>query len=365
MEGTQLKLINLSVDGRPVQVSEGTTIMQAAMHLGIHVPHLCYHPLLKSTGSCRMCVVEVEGARGLLAACTTPATEGMVVSTDTPALRGYRKTVLELLWSNHSADCLTCEGTGTCRLQQYSYEYGIDPNAYPGERRRIPVDGSNPFFIRDYEKCILCGRCVRMCHDVQGAYAIDFVDRGFEAVPGAPFGKGLQDSTCVFCGNCITVCPVGALVAKSRLGKGRPWQVEKVRTICSYCGVGCAVELEVRDGRVIGVLPADGPANHNLLCVKGRFGWEYIHAEDRLTKPLIRREGVPKDIGGPEAFREATWEEALDMVAAKIAGVRDAFGADSVAGLSSAKCTNEENYLFQKILRAGVGTNNIDHCARL
>lgn len=357
--------ITLTIDGRPVEAEEGMTIIEAAGRAGIHIPHLCYHPMLESTGACRLCVVEVERARTLQAACVTPAAQGMVVRTDTDRVIAARRMVLDLLFSNHPNDCLTCQRAGDCRLQDYCYEYGVKAGSYRFDRKQVPIDDSNPFFIRDYEKCILCSRCVRICDEVQGAHVIDFVNRGFDTVIGTPYQSSLVDSTCVFCGNCITVCPTAALVPKFALGKGRAWQLQKVRTVCSFCGVGCAIDLLVRDGRVIGANPADGPANHDLLCVKGRFGHDYIHHPDRLTKPLIRKPDAPKGRVGREAFREATWDEALDLVASKLKEVRDTYGSDAVAGLSSAKCTNEENYLFQKVIRAVIGTNNVDHCARL
>lgn len=356
-------VIKLRVDGRDVAVPAGETILAAVAAAGISVPTLCHHPLLKPGGACRMCLVEVEGARSLLTACSTPASEGMVVRTRTDQVIEARRTVLEFLLSEHPLDCLTCEKTGDCRLQDYAYEYGVTGRDVAGQPRRErspdPAlrDDTNPFFIRDLEKCILCGRCVRMCHEVMGYGAVDFVSRGARTKVTTAFDVPLEESPCVFCGNCLTICPTGALHPKASAGKGRSFQYEKVRTVCTYCGVGCSVDLHVRDGRVVGASAAEGPANRGLLCVKGHFGHDWLHSPDRLTSPLIRC-----DDG---TLRRAGWDEALDLVAARLTEIKGRHGPDAIGGLASAKCTNEENYLFQRMMRAAIGTNNVDHCARL
>ncbi len=351
-----MSLVTLYIDGKAVEVEPGSTIMQAAEKVGIAIPSLCHHPFLKPSGACRMCVVEVEGARALMASCTTPVAQDMRVFTESSRVVEARKTILNLLLANHPEDCLTCESAGECRLQEYAYRYKVKESIYQGRKSNHPLDDSNPFFWRDYNKCILCGRCVRVCDEVVGANAIDYAYRGFDTKVATAYDGPLQESPCVFCGNCVTVCPVGALVPKMCEGQGRTWEVERVRTVCSYCGVGCQIYLHVRDGRVVGVSPADGPANNGFLCVKGRFGHDYLHHPERLRRPLIREYGT---------FREASWDEALGLVASRLLEIKDKHGANALAGLSSAKATNEENYLMQKMVRAAFGTNNVDHCARL
>ncbi len=348
--------VNLWIDGKNVTARQGMTVMEAAEEAGIRIPHLCYHPLLEKTGACRLCVVEIEGARALQSSCTVPVAEGMRVHTMTQRVINARKTVLELLLANHPTECLTCEKAGDCALQDYAYEYNVRSDVYPGKKKEYPLEDNNPFFTRDHNKCIVCGRCIRMCADIQGQYAIDYAYRGFSTRVLTAYDESLVDSPCVFCGNCISVCPVGALTPKWERGKGRKWQYEKVRSVCPYCGVGCQIYLHVKDSKVIGVSAADGPANRGLLCVKGRFGQDFLEHPDRLTKPLIRVDG---------RFVEAEWEEALSLVAEKLSAIRDKYGPDALGFLSSAKVTNEENYLMQKLARAVFGTNNVDHCARL
>lgn len=359
MNSCQPSLVALTVDGREVSVPAGTTVLEAARAAGIEIPHLCHHPWLKPTGACRLCVVEIKGARGLPTACTTPVAPGMVVQTESERVVEARREILDLILANHAAECLTCEKAGDCRLQDYAYRYGVARTSYDGERRQYPPDESNPFFYRYHDRCIMCGRCIRVCDEVMAVNAIDYAYRGFRTKVATAYEVGLEESPCVFCGNCVAVCPTGALQPKLSVGQGRRWEIHKVRTVCPYCGVGCSLDLEVRDGerpRVVGVSGGDGPTNEGLLCVKGRFGWDFLHSPDRLTRPLIR-EG--------DGFREASWDEALDLVARRLGEIREKHGPDSLAGLCSAKCTNEENYLFQKLVRAVWGTNNVDHCARL
>ncbi len=352
-----MKIVSLTIDGRPVEVPQGTTVLEAARQVGIEIPTLCHHVDLSIAGACRMCVVEVEGnKKNLPAACAQPAMEGMVVHTNSPRVREARKVVLELMVANHPLDCLTCEANGNCKLQQYCYEYGVKEATFTGERRRYTVDEGNPFIERDMEKCILCGKCVRVCHEVQGVGAIDYTERGFDTKVTTFMDNGLAESPCVSCGQCIYMCPVGALTAKPSKGKGRDYEVEKVVTTCGYCGVGCQLAFNVKDDHIVGVTNVPDSHNQGYLCVKGRFGYEFVDSPDRLTTPLIKENGE---------FREASWEEALDLVAQKLGEVKAQYGPDALAGLSSARVTNEENYLFQKFFRAVIGTNNVDHCARL
>jgi predicted molibdopterin-dependent oxidoreductase YjgC len=353
------------LNGLRVEARPGQTIMELADSQGVEIPRLCAYPHLKPSGACRLCMVEVKGARTLAAACSTPVAGGMEIQTESATVREARREVLDLLVSNHPLDCFHCEAAGDCRLQDYAYQYGIHEGSHVGARRQCEVDDRNPFFRLDYEKCILCGICVRMCDEVMGYSAIDFQNRGFDTKVGAPFGLSLDETSCVFCGNCVQGCPVGALVPKSLVGQARTWEQRTVRTICPYCGVGCALDLHVKGDRIVNVTGAESPANHSLTCVKGRFGWEFVHHSDRLTKPLIRRSDAPAGAVGREWFREASWDDALDLVAGQLKAIARRHGADAVAGLSSAKASNEENYLFQKFMRAAVGTNNVDHCARL
>jgi len=300
-------------------------------------------------------VVEIEGMRNLPPSCVTAAAQGMVVNTNTEDVKEARKTVLELLVANHPLDCMTCQKMGNCSLAEYAYEYGVSGNVFGGEKSQHPIDDSNQFIVRDMNKCILCGKCVRACEEIQGRSVIDFAYRGFDTTV-SPALLPLGESECVYCGSCVAVCPVGALTEKPMLGKGRPWEVTKVKTTCPFCGTGCNFDLNVKDGKVIGVTSNEtSVVNGRHLCVKGRFGTDYIHGGRRITTPLIKKNGE---------FVEAAWDEALSLVAEKLTAVKEKYGPDSIGALSSARCTNEENYLMQKFMRAVVGTNNVDHCAR-
>jgi predicted molibdopterin-dependent oxidoreductase YjgC len=345
--------VRLHIDDKEIVTSPDKTILEAAQDNAIRIPRLCYEERLKPHGACRICIVEVEGARGFLPACATTVTDGMVVKTNTPVLRRIRKTLVELLLSDHPFDCMTCEISGNCELQDLAYEYEVKETRFPGEAHHYEPLVDNPLIERDYDKCILCGRCIRICREVQGIGVYDFINRGFDSIPSVPFHKSMTETSCEFCGQCVSTCPTGAIIAIPSKGKRRSWDMDRVRTTCPYCGCGCQLDLYVRDGEIVEVSSPvmEGPGEGNL-CVKGRFGYTFVNHPDRLTTPLIKRGGE---------FVEATWEEALGVVADRL---KDAV-PDSVAFLSSARCTNEENYLFQKLSRAVVGTNNIDHCARL
>ncbi len=349
--------IQLTIDGRQVRAEKGQTIMEAARKSGIDIPHLCYREDLAPTTGCRLCVVEVEGARTLVASCAFPAAEKMVVRTNTKRVQDARKLVVELLLSDHPYDCMTCEKSGTCLLEKYAYQFGIRRPRFEGEQHDYAVRASNPFFERDYNKCILCGRCVTVCHEVQYCEAVDYSKRGFHTKVAASFDHSLQETPCVFCGNCVSVCPVGALSPKAGRFEGREWEFKRVPTTCSYCGVGCTLVLNVKENRILKVTSEkDLGVNRGWTCVKGRFGFDYVHSPDRLTEPLIKEGGK---------FRPASWNEALDRAAEGLKAVKAKYGPDAIGVLVSAKCTNEENYLLQKMARAAVGTNNVDHCARL
>jgi len=349
-------MVNLTIDGRSLSVPEGTTVLEAAKQVGIHIPNLCYDPLLSTVGACRMCLVSIEGFRGLTTSCTTPVAENMVVLTETAEIAEARRVILDLLLANHPLDCLTCEKTGNCQLQDYCYRYGVKETSYIGEKRNLPKDTGNHLIERDFDKCILCGKCVRVCAEVQGTNAYDFVGRGFETIVDTAFNLELNLDNCRFCGQCVEMCPTGALTNKQFEGT-RPWQVEKIRTTCPFCGTGCTFDLNVRDGKVVGVTTGnpDGIVNNRSLCVKGRFHTDLIYSSDRITTPLIKKEG---------RFVEASWDEALDLVASKFKEIQERDGGDALAALSSARATNEENFIMQKFMRAVIGTNNVDHCAR-
>ncbi len=360
--------IKLTINGREVIAKKGVTVLEAALGAGIYIPTLCYDPDLKPYGGCRLCVVEIEGMRGLVSSCTTPATEGMVVRTETPKVNQSRRITMELISANYHGDFFTCAQNQGCELLKVARYVGVEQDRVDRLRKGtqvLPVDDSHPAFIRDLNKCILCAKCVRACYEVVCHDAIDIAFRG-NLARIATFGdKPIVESICKSCGECVMRCPTGALVPK--------WEkppAEEVKTICPYCGVGCSLYLGVRDNKIVSVRgDPEGPANKGSLCVKGRWGYDFINHPERLTTPLIRIPGTARGAGHNgkvhEIFREASWDEALELAANKLLELKQARGADSIAALSSAKCTNEDNYVMQKFVRAVIGTNNIDHCARL
>ncbi len=362
-----MKKIKLTIDGQEVVVAEGSTVLEAIRKTGRYVPTLCYDPALLPFGACRLCIVEIKGMRGLPTSCTTPAQEGMVVKTETEEINRMRRTMVELMIANHPYECLLCNKSEECELLKVARYVGVDQRSIERLRRtarKRPPDRSNPAFDFEPDKCILCGKCVRRCDEIVGVGAIDFCQRGFETMI-RPFGnKPLAQSICQSCGECVEHCPTGALVPKHLLVPER-----EIETICPYCGVGCSIHLGVRAGRIVRVRGDErSPVNRGELCVKGRYGLDFVHHKDRLTRPLIRREGVSKDVSGVDVekvFREVSWNEALERMAKSISQTLRQTGPDSIGLLSSAKCTNEENYVFQKFARAVIGTNNVDHCARL
>ncbi len=366
--------VTLTLNGRTVSVPEGSTILEAARQAGIYIPTLCHHPDLSNVGACRLCVVTVEkAARSLQTACTTPVVEGMVVHTESEEARATRRFVLTMLLSDHPNDCMRCEANGNCELQNLVYEYNVEWPEHGGIRHKYPVDDDpNPFILVDRNKCILCGRCIRACAEIQVRHVWSFAYRGFNTRLVAGADQPLLEARCESCGQCVSYCPVGALYDKMSVGKGRATQLKKVRTTCPYCGVGCNFDLNVRDGRIVRVTSApDAPVNGMALCVKGRYGYDFVHHPDRLKKPLVRRyllEGRPKVREGEGAgseWVEVDWDTALDLTARRLHEIRRDHGPESVGFLSSAKCLNEENYLLNKLARQVVGTHNIDHCARL
>ena len=349
--------MKLVIDGRQIAAEPGTTILEVARAAGIDIPTLCQDDRLEPFAACRLCLVEVEGARGLVVACATTASDGMVVRTETEDIVEQRRVLLDLLLSDHRPDCMVCERSGACRLQELAYRYGLEGTSYGGEMRPYPARDDTPFIAYDPGKCILCGRCVGICEQVQQCNVLDIAERGFDSYVSTSFGRSMLETECEMCGNCVSACPTGALQDKLSRHQGRTWDVTTVDTICPYCGCGCAVQLQVNKGTVVGVTAKPGEGlNEGNLCVKGRYGYQFINHPDRLTQPLLRKGGelVP-----------ASWDEALDVIAGRLARVKQEHGADAIVGFASARCTNEENYLFQKFMRAVIGTNNVDHCARL
>jgi len=350
-------MINIYLNGNEMFVAEGQTILQVCQEAGLSIPTFCYDERLKPEGSCRICIVE-DGVSGkLLPSCTTLAAPGLKILTHSPKVMSMRKHLLETMLSNHDITCLQCEKAGKCLLQDYAYEYNAEVEKHKGAKRAPGYVSSNKFFYLNQSKCILCGKCARICTQLQGNSVWSMSERGFETEVNTPFGIDMEDAGCVSCGNCVANCPVGALMPKYTGDKFRTWEVQKTQTTCPYCGVGCQLNLLTKDGKVVGAEPVKGGVNDGLLCVKGRFAYHFINHPERLTEPLIRSENG--------ALVPATWEEALDHIAGKLTEIKTQFGPDAIAGFASARALNEDNYLFMKFMRAAVGTNNADHCARL
>lgn len=351
--------MGITINGKAFDFEQDQTIYEVAKANGIYIPVLCHHEQIKPVGACRVCVVEVEKARSLVASCAMPASDGMVVYTDTERVKTSRRLTIELLLTQGHHNCMTCESNGNCVLQDLAYSYGVEFPRFNEPEESKPIEDANEMIIRDMNKCVLCGLCVRACQELQVNQVLTFSGRGPTAAVGTAFDQPYEDSDCVFCGECVRVCPVGALTEKQGRFKGRGDDLEKIRTTCEYCGVGCQMDLNVRDNKIIKVTtPREDapPPNNGSLCIKGRFGFDFVDHEDRLTRPLIRVDGQ---------LKEASWDEAITYVADRLKKIKEKDGPDAIAGLSSARCTNEENYLFQKFMRAVIGTNNVDHCARL
>lgn len=351
--------IELTIDGKKVRGKMGQTILQVAEENGVHIPTLCYHPRLPISGACRVCVVDVGRSDRLEAACSTPIVKGMNVTTNSERVLKSRRMNVELLFSRYDVDCLTCEVNGKCALQDSAHELGIELDNLPFKPMSLqkPIDDSSPVIIHNPNKCVLCGRCVSACNEVRNHDILNFKHRGSNTIIIAGLDRLLIDSGCVSCGECVQVCPTGALTEKMPRFMGYWWEFKKVTTTCPYCGVGCTIDLYVKDNKIVNVMGnEEGVENNGSLCVKGRFGYDYVNSEERLTTPLTKRNGE---------FEEVSWDEALKIAANKFTELKKKYGKGSLAGLASAKCTNEENYLFQKFVRTCFGSNNVDHCARL
>jgi len=369
------------INGNAFPLELGETILDVARRNHIDIPTLCHLKGAVPTGKCRVCVVEVAGEGELIPACSTAAAHGMSVKTESPEVIRSRREVIGLMLSSGNHNCAIggaderdwssfqrmvqrydgetelCPVWGDCRLQDLAYRYQVSGAERPEDAGQYPMERANPFILRDFSRCVLCGRCVQACNEIQVNNAISF-DHGDSATKIVTDGdRPLRDSNCVFCGECVQVCPVGALVEKDVRYRIRPWETRKVRSTCTYCGVGCQIYLHVKDNRVVKVTGVEGRApNYGSLCVKGRFGYDFIQSKDRLTTPLIRENGT---------LQQATWDEALHRVADGLNRIRDEYGSQSIGVLTSARITNEENYLANRLTRAVLKTNNIDHCARL
>ncbi len=368
------------INGNRLSFSTGETILEVARKNHIDIPTLCFLKGASPKASCGVCMVEIQGQKELVKACSTDATENITVLTESPRVIVARRFVIRKMLGSGNHNCAVrgsdakdwnrfqlkvnqddksrelCPVWGDCRLQDLAYRYQVSGDNFGAPGTGFPLEDVNPFIVRDFSRCILCGRCVSACNEVQVNNAIKFRSDEKKVVTDES-DNPLRNSNCVFCGECVQACPVGALVEKDVRYRVRPWETEKTRTTCTYCGVGCQMYLHVKDNKVVKVSGVEGVApNYGSMCVKGRFGFDFVNSRERLTKPLIKENGK---------FREASWEEAFDRVAEKLTRIKDTHGSDSIGVLTSARITNEENYVVQKFARAVLKTNNVDHCARL
>jgi formate dehydrogenase alpha subunit len=346
-------MARLTIDGKEVTARPDQTIFQVAQENGIYIPTLCYHARLSLIKSCRICLVDVEGADMPMASCATPVVDGMVVHTRSDRVERMRLEALKFLLVNHPLDCPVCDAGGECQLQNRTHEFGIEKNEFPPEKREFPrADYGTPLIRQWFDRCVMCLRCIQSCIDIPGADVLEVAEHGFLS-----YVKAARKENCISCGECLHVCPVGALTENLSPVKGRTWQLDRIQTTCAFCGCGCQLELNTVGKKVVKVTTKnEAGVNQGSLCVKGRFGYDYIHHADRLSKPLVKKSGV---------FVEVSWEEALDLVATQLQEIKRKYGPQSIGGISSSRATNEENFLFQKWMRACIETNHIDNGARL
>lgn len=345
-------VIGLKINGRAVNCAPGTSILDAALQNGIPIPNLCHHPDLKPFGACRLCLVEDEKSGRLMAACVTPAAQDMAVVTESERVSRHRRNIVRLMIAEHPESCILCNKGNRCRLRELAARLNVgEADLYPMPNYK-PIEQANPFITRDLSKCILCGKCIRADHELVVVGAIDYIHRGFRSRPAASHESSLEESNCTFCGTCVSICPTGALMARQVVHVGTPQR--EARSICGFCGVGCAVRFGVTYDRIVEASPAGerDSANRSTLCVRGHFGIDFFHSPDRLSSPLIRKEGQ---------LAAAPWDEALDAVAKGLLEIKRRYGPQSLAFFGSSKCTNEENYLFQKMARTLLETNNVDN----
>lgn len=349
------KMIEFKINDRTIKAKEGTNILRAALDNGIYIPHFCYDKRLKAYGGCRLCIVEIKGARKMSTSCSTPAKNGMEVYTETPKVISARKTLLELLLVHHPLDCGVCDKSGECDLQDLAFKYGAAEGRFHGPRKKEPERLDAPVVERNTNRCILCGKCVKICTEHQGVGAINFIGRGFKTIISPAFEETLD---CEFCGQCIDICPVGALNSKYYRHVSRAWYMEDHDMPCPYCGCGCITTVSTREGKIVRAKGLEGKGqNDGDLCSRGRFGFDYVSSSERLTKPLIR-----KDRSSSE-FREISWDEALAYIAERLSSIASQYGADKVGAIGSQRCTIEDNYMLRKFMREAVGTDSIDSAA--
>jgi len=350
-----LEAITITLNGREVSGQPGMTVLDLARESGVAIPTLCHHPYLDPIGACRICIVEDERSGTLMASCVTPIAPGMVINTESPRVQERRKTIIKLMLASHPDSCLVCDKGNRCQLRKVASDMGVGLVEF----QRIPqlaiIEEVNPFIERDLSKCILCAKCIRACQELVGEGAIDYYGRGFISKPATLDDLPLESSECTFCGTCVSLCPTGAIMEKDRTYTGTTKTT--VRTVCPFCGCGCGISLEVKDNRLIRARPdEDNPLNHGTLCVRGSYGYDFVHSPERLISPMVKRNGD---------FEAVSWEEALGVAAEEFKRIGETCGPNSLAVFGSSKCTNEENYLLQRFARCVLGTNNIDNGSRL
>src|SRR4030042_300396 len=350
-----LEAITITLNGREVRREPGMTVLDLARESGVAIPTLCHYPHLDPIGACRICIVEDERSGALMASCVTPIAPGMVINTESPRVQERRKTIIKLMLASHPDSCLVCDKGNRCQLRKVASDMGVGLVEF----QRIPqlaiIEEVNPFIERDLSKCILCAKCIRACQELVGEGAIDYFGRGFISKPATLGDLPLENSECTFCGTCVALCPTGAIMERDRTYTGTTKTT--VRTVCPFCGCGCGISLEVKGDSLTGATPdEENPLNRGTLCVKGSYGYDFVHSPERLTSPMLKRNGN---------LEAVSWEEALGVVAEEFKRIGETCGPNSLAVFGSSKCTNEENYLLQRFARATLGTNNIDNGSRL